>query len=55
MNEDQKNAMYALIGMALNGENAAPVEHADAEDGDGKTIKEIIDTMSEKQKKPCML
>lgn len=51
MNEDQKNAMYALIGMALNGENAAPVEHSDAEDGDGKTIKEIIDTMSEKQKK----
>lgn len=51
MNDEQKDAMYALIGMALNGEEAAPVEHADAGDGDGKTLKEIIDTMTEKQKK----
>lgn len=51
MSEEQKNAMYALIGMALNGEEAAPVKHADAEGGDGKTIEEIINTMSEKQKK----
>lgn len=51
MSEEQINAVLALVGMALNGEEAAPVKHADAEGGDGKPIEEIIDTMSEKQKK----
>lgn len=50
MNEEQKNAVYAVIGDILDGDSGTDdeVEHADSEGG--KTIKEIFDTMNEDQK-----
>ena len=50
MNEEQKNAVYAVIGDILDGDSDTDdeVEHADSEGG--KTIKEIFDTMNEDQK-----
>ena len=56
LSEKQKNAVYAIIGAAL--ESAEPegkeVSHSDSEDEDveegEETIKDIFDTLSEKQK-----
>ena len=54
MNEEQKNALYYLIGtMADEDEDEESgeeeIKHADSENSE-KTIKEIIDTMNEEQK-----
>ena len=54
LSEKQKKAVYAIVGMALEGDDdGEAVEHADSEDdGDGgETIEEIFNTLSEKQKK----
>ena len=51
LTEKQKDVVYALIAMALKGED---VKHADSSDdeegGDGETIKDIFDTFTDKQK-----
>lgn len=49
LNTEQKNAVYALIGMIAEGKISpeSAMEHAD--NGD-ETIKDIFDTLSEKQK-----
>ena len=58
LNEKQKNAVYAIIGAALE-DKESEVSHADNgedaeeesdEEKDGETIKDIFDTLSEKQK-----
>ena len=59
LSEKQKNAVYAIIGAALE-EQGGEVSHADEaeaeeeveedEEEDGETIKDIFDTLSEKQK-----
>ena len=59
MNDEQRQALEFLIGMALQGgDNVAQsddepgevIEHADGEE-DGRTVKDILDTMTEDQKK----
>lgn len=54
LSEKQKNAVYAIIGAALEGddlEQDSSVSHADSEeDSDEETIGDIFDTLSEKQK-----
>ena len=52
MTEKQKNAVYAIIGLALDGkknkaDTDAPVKHSD----DEETIGDIFDTLNEQQKK----
>jgi len=56
LTEEQKNAAYALIGMALEGESAKHSDddsdefsHADDSE-EGKTIKDVFDTLTEDQK-----
>lgn len=57
MTEEQKEAVYALIGQAVSGEepddadeeDKDEVEHSDTK-AKGKTIKEIFDSMNEQQK-----
>ena len=57
LNDKQKKAVYAIVGMALEGDNdgGEAVEHADSEDDDedddGETIEAVFNTLSEKQKK----
>jgi len=51
MTEAQKNAMYAIVGMALEDD----VEHADEkekenESSDEETLEDVVNTMNEKQK-----
>jgi len=56
MNEEQKNVLYALVGMAADGEG--DVSHADDDDDDEpvdesdgeKTVQDVIDSMTEEQK-----
>lgn len=58
LSEKQKNAVYAIIGAALEDQEGGEVSHADEdeedeedeEETDGETIKDIFDTLSEKQK-----
>lgn len=58
LNEKQKNAVYAIIGAALedkesevsHADNGGDVEDESDEEKDGETIKDIFDTLSEKQK-----
>lgn len=52
MTEEQRNVMYALIGMAIDDAKNGAIQHADnEEDFDGEeTVQDVIDTMSEKQK-----
>ena len=49
MNEEQKNVLYALVGMASEGQTGEDeqMSHADGED---KTVQDVIDTMNEEQK-----
>lgn len=55
LSEKQKNAVYAIIGAALEDQNGS-VKHADDVDDEddsedsGETIKDVFDTLSEKQK-----
>ena len=62
LNEKQKTVVYALIGQAIEdakGGNAAKhsdedveaLEHADEDEGDGETVADVFNTLSEKQKK----
>lgn len=61
MNEEQRQALEFLIGVALKGENAlaqleggSEVAHADEEESEEteeKTIKDVLDTMTDAQKK----
>lgn len=46
--EEEKEALYTLIGLAVSGETESPVEHADNEGG--KPLKEIFEAMSEEKK-----
>ena len=48
LDEDQKTAVYALIGQALNGDADFDIQHSGI-DGD-ETIEEVFDTLSETQK-----
>lgn len=57
MNEEQKNVLYALVGMASEGEDLSHADDDDDEDeegfdgdSDGRTIKDVIDSMNEEQK-----
>lgn len=58
LNEKQKNAVYAIIGAALedkesevsHADNGGDAEEESDEEKDGETIKDIFDTLSEKQK-----
>ncbi len=58
LSEKQKEAVYAIIGAALEDQGDDTVSHADEEpeeeepeeDEDEETIQEIFDTLSEKQK-----
>ena len=55
LTEEQKTAVYAVIGAALEDEGGEEIEHADDEDedtGDGsdKTVGEVFDTLTEEQK-----
>ena len=62
MNEDQKSVLYFMVGQAL--ENGESVSHADDDDGEDyeelkpdaqnagdKTVQDVIDSMTEEQKK----
>lgn len=52
LSEKQKNVVYALIGMALEGKSGSSekaVAHADTSD-DGETVADVFNTLSEKQK-----
>ena len=59
LNEKQKKAVYALIGQALEDNDAKhsdededAIEHAeDSEDDDEETVEDVFNTLSEKQKK----
>ena len=67
MNEEQRQAVEFLIGVALKGENALAqadedtseeedtvITHADEKEAgeeDGRTVKDVLDTMNEDQKK----
>ena len=60
LNEKQKKVVYALIGQAIedakNGKEAehSAIEHADDEkdeEDQGETVKDVLDTLTEKQKK----
>lgn len=54
LNEKQKKAVYALIGMALEENKSGKeedVKHSDDEDtDDDETVADVFDTLSEKQK-----
>lgn len=49
LNEEQKTAVYAIIGSVVP-ENDAEVEHADSETSEDATIAEVFDTLNEDQK-----
>lgn len=58
LNEKQKKVVYALIGQAIEDAKNGNLEHADSEEddeesdgGDGETVKDVFDTLNEKQKK----
>lgn len=51
MTDDQKNAMYYLVGKALGGSDDPSTDEDDVSHADtGKTLKEVVDSMSEEQK-----
>ena len=56
LNEKQKKAVYAIVGMALEG-NGGAVQHEDSDGDDdseedgGETVGDIFETLNEKQKK----
>lgn len=49
LNEKQKKAVYALIGMALDEKGTGEVKHADESDKD-ETVEDVFNTLTEKQK-----
>ena len=61
MSEEQKKAVYALIGMAIEdankGKNKEEVKHSDEEtskeesDDDERTVADVFETLNEEQKK----
>lgn len=52
--EKQKNALYGIVGMILEGkDDSSEIKHADDEksdESDGETLKDILDTLNEEQK-----
>ena len=59
LSEKQKQVVYALIGQAIEDAKGGKVEHSELahadgdekEEGDGETVADVFNTLSEKQKK----
>lgn len=56
LTEEQKNAVFALVGMAVEDskgkkEDPAEVKHADSEGESEETVADVLNTLNDKQKK----